>query len=63
VGAILLMRIIADIYFKGSKISFLFHPLGISFLILAVIVGASRRALGVGVAWKDRVYQSISNIK
>ena len=63
VGAILLMRIVADIYFRGSKISFIFHPLGISFLILAVIVGASRRALGVGVAWKDRVYQSISNIK
>jgi len=62
-GAILLMRIITDVYFRGSKISFIFHPLGISFLILAVIVGASRRALGVGVAWKDRVYQSISNIK
>ena len=63
VAVILLMRLIADFYFRGSKISFLFHPLGISFLILAVIVGASRRALGAGVAWKDRVYQSISNIK
>ncbi|MFA5077914.1 MAG: hypothetical protein WC541_00340, partial [Dehalococcoidia bacterium] len=63
VGAILLMRIITDVCFRGSKISFIFHPLGISFLILAVIVGASRRALGFGVAWKDRVYQSISNIK
>jgi len=63
VVVILLMRVITDLYFRGSKISFLFHPLGISFLILAVIVGASRRALGAGVAWKDRVYQSISNIK
>ena len=63
VAVILLMRLITDIYFKGSKISFIFHPLGISFLILAVIVGSSRRALGAGVAWKDRVYQSISNIK
>lgn len=63
VVVILLMRLITDIYFKGSKISFIFHPLGISFLILAVIVGSSRRALGAGVAWKDRVYQSISNIK
>jgi chlorobactene glucosyltransferase len=63
VAIILLMRITTDIYFRGSKISFLFHPLGISFLILAVIAGASRRALGVGVAWKDRVYHSISNIK
>ena len=63
VAVILLMRVICDIYFRGSKISFLFHPLGISFLILAVIVGASRRALGTGVAWKDRVYQAISNIK
>ncbi len=63
VAVILLMRIITDIYFRGSKISFIFHPLGMGFLILAVIFGASRRALGAGVAWKDRVYQSISNIK
>jgi hypothetical protein len=63
VGVILLMRIITDIYFRGSKTSFIFHPLGISFLILAVIFASSRRALGAGVAWKDRVYQSISNIK
>jgi len=63
VGIILLMRIITDSYFRGSKISFIFHPLGISFLILAVIFAASRRALGAGVVWKDRVYQSISNIK
>jgi len=63
VGVILLMRIITDIYFRGSKISFLFHPLGISFLILAVIFGASRQAVGAGVAWKDRIYEAISNIK
>jgi len=63
VGVILLMRIITDVYFRGSKISFLFHPLGISFLILAVIFGASRQAVGAGVAWKDRIYEAISNIK
>jgi len=63
IGLILLMRIITDFYFRGSKISFVFHPLGMAFLILAVIVGASRRALGVGIAWKDRLYHSISNIK
>jgi len=63
VAVILLIRLITDIYFRGSKISFFFHPLGMAFLILAVIIGASRVALGAGVAWKDRVYQSISNIR
>jgi len=63
VAVILLMRLITDIYFRGSKTSFFFHPLGMAFLILAVIIGASRVALGAGVAWKDRVYQSISNIR
>ena len=63
VAVILLMRLITDIYFSGSKISLFFHPLGMAFLIFAVIIGASRVALGAGVAWKDRVYESISNIR
>ncbi|MGA2158436.1 MAG: glycosyltransferase [Dehalococcoidia bacterium] len=60
---ILLMRVITDQYFRGSSISFIFHPLGVAFLIFAVVVGASRRALGAGVAWKDRVYQGFTHIK
>jgi chlorobactene glucosyltransferase len=60
---LLLMRVITDQYFRGSSISFIFHPLGVAFLILAVIIGASRRALGAGVAWKDRVYQGFTHIK
>ena len=60
---LLLMRVITDQYFRGSSISFIFHPLGVAFLILAVVIGASRRALGAGVAWKDRVYQGFTHIK
>jgi hypothetical protein len=63
VFVLLLMRIITDQYFRGSSISFIFHPLGVAFLIFAVIIGASRRALGSGVAWKDRVYQGFTHIK
>ena len=60
---VLLMRIICDLYFKGSPISFLLHPLGTVFLVLAAIFGASRHAMGAGVAWKDRVYHSLTHIK
>jgi chlorobactene glucosyltransferase len=60
---LLLMRVITDQYFRGSSISFIFHPLGVAFLIFAIIIGASRRALGAGVAWKDRVYQGFTHIK
>jgi len=60
---ILLMRIITDMYFRGSSISFIFHPLGVAFLILAVLYAVGRRAVGAGVAWKDRVYQGITHIK
>jgi chlorobactene glucosyltransferase len=60
---LLLMRIITDQYFRGSSISFIFHPLGVAFLIFAVIIGASRRAVGAGVSWKDRVYQGFTHIK
>jgi chlorobactene glucosyltransferase len=60
---VLLMRIICDLYFKCSPISFLFHPLGVAFLSLAAVFGASRRAVGAGVAWKDRVYHSSTHIK
>lgn len=63
VGVIILMRLIADIYFKASAISFLFHPLGIAFLVLTALYSASRRAFGAGVAWKDRVYHSLTHIK
>jgi hypothetical protein len=60
---ILLMRITSDLYFRGSGISFIFHPLGVAFLILTVLYAVGRRAVGAGVAWKDRVYQGITHIK
>ncbi|MCX6005235.1 MAG: glycosyltransferase [Chloroflexi bacterium] len=60
---ILFMRLITDTYFKGSHLSLVFHPLGMAFLILTVLYSSSRRALGAGVAWKDRVYHSLTQIK
>ncbi|MBN1375724.1 MAG: glycosyltransferase [Dehalococcoidia bacterium] len=60
---VLFMRVITDIYFRGSKISFIFHLLGVAFLILAVLYAVTRRAVGAGVAWKDRVYQGITRVK
>jgi len=60
---LLIMRVTTDLYFRGSGISFIFHPLGIAFLILTVLYAVGRRAVGAGVAWKDRVYQGITHIK
>ena len=60
---ILLMRIITDLYFRGSPLSVIFHPLGMAFLILTVLYAVGRRAVGAGVAWKERVYQSFTQIK
>ncbi|MDD5494735.1 MAG: hypothetical protein PHG36_08725, partial [Dehalococcoidia bacterium] len=60
---ILFMRLITDTYFKGSHLSLVFHPLGMVFLIFTILYGSSRRALGAGVAWKDRVYNSLTQIK
>jgi chlorobactene glucosyltransferase len=63
IALLLLMRIITDAYFGGSAISFIFHPLGMAFLILTVVYAVVRRALGAGVAWKDRVYQGFTRVK
>ena len=63
IAVIFLMRLTVDWRFRGSKLSFIFHPLGTAFLMLTVFYGLARRALGAGVVWKDRVYQSISHIK
>lgn len=63
IALIVLMRVTVDWRFRGSKISFIFHPLGTAFLILSVFYGLARRALGAGVIWKDRIYHSISHIK
>jgi chlorobactene glucosyltransferase len=60
---ILLMRWIVDNYFKESSISFIFHPLGFTYLFIAVIYGCFRQIIGRGVAWKERIYKESSGIK
>jgi chlorobactene glucosyltransferase len=60
---ILLMRWIVDNYFKESTISFIFHPIGFSYLFMAVIYGCFRQIIGKGVAWKERVYEESSGVK
>lgn len=63
IGLILLMRLIADIYFRNHPVSFLFHPLGMAFLVLTVFYAFIRKLAGAGVAWKERVYHAISHVK
>lgn len=63
ISLILLMRLIADVFFRNHPTSFLFHPLGMAFLVLSVFYAFIRRLAGAGVAWKERVYQAISHVK
>ncbi len=60
---VLVMRWSVDHRFREPAVSFIFHPLGVSFLILVALYTAARTALGAGIAWKDRLYDSRSNIK
>jgi hypothetical protein len=63
VVVLILMRWAADHRFREPAGSFIFHPLGIIFLVLVAIYSAARRAVGVGVAWKGRVYDGRSQVK
>ena len=60
---LLLMRWAVDHRFREPVGSFIFHPLGIIFLVLVAIYSAARRAVGAGVAWKGRVYDGRSHVK
>jgi len=63
VTIILLMRWLVDNHFKESVVSTLLHPFGFSFLFLAGIYAASRRALGAGVSWKNRLYDRETGVE
>ncbi len=60
---IIVMRCVVDYRFRGPLFSFLLHPLGIIFLICVALYSTARHAMGVGIAWKDRLYESRFNIK
>ncbi len=56
VALIIVMRWLVDSRFKGSIVSTLLHPLGISFLILTCLYGLARRVVGASIRWKNRLY-------
>jgi chlorobactene glucosyltransferase len=63
VAVLWIMRWAVDRRFREPALSFIFHPLGIIFLVLVALYSAARRALGAGVTWKGRVYETWSRIK
>ena len=63
VAIIITMRGIADNRFKGPVVSALLHPFGFSFLFLACLYAASRRAVGGRVHWKKRLYGGKSGLE
>lgn len=63
VAVILVMRWLADNYFKEPPISAFLHPVGFSFLFLASLFASSRRLVGAGVRWKKRLYSKESCVE
>ena len=63
VATILFMRWLIDKRFKGPLVSFLLHPLGLSFLFLAALYAGAQRVVGSGVRWKNRLYSRESNVE
>jgi chlorobactene glucosyltransferase len=59
---IMLMRWACDRHFREPAASFIFHPLGIIYLVLVAFYSAARHAVGAGITWKDRLYNSRSNV-
>lgn len=57
------MRYLLDTRFKGSLISILLYPIGIVFLLLICLRVFWQRVNGVGVQWKNRLYNKGSCVK
>jgi chlorobactene glucosyltransferase len=60
---IMLMRGLIDHRFHHSRLYSLSHPVGISFMLLCAVYGATRRITGAGVHWKQRLYTPESGIE
>jgi chlorobactene glucosyltransferase len=60
---VLIMRHMLDARFRHSTLSFLVHPLGMAFWILAALYGMGRRVAGAGVSWKKRLYKKSSRVE
>lgn len=63
VGIILFMRWLVDSRFKEPVISVFLHPFGLSFLFVASFCAIFRRAVGIGVRWKERIYSRESSVE
>jgi hypothetical protein len=52
-----------DARFKESLLATILFPLGITFIIAAVINGMARQLSGAGVSWKKRIYDKGSSVE
>ena len=60
---IMLMRGLVDHRFHHSRLYSMSHPVGISFMLLSGVYGATKRFTGAGVRWKQRLYRPESGIE
>ncbi len=60
---ILVMRWLVDNRLHSSPISLVFHPLGLSFYLVRVLISEVQWLMGVGISWKERFYSKESEIE
>ena len=63
VALLFIMRRWVDARFKESLLATILFPLGITFIIAAVINGMARQLSGAGVSWKKRIYDKGSSVE
>jgi chlorobactene glucosyltransferase len=59
---IIFMRLLMYSHFKDSLYSTIFHPVGFCFFLFNAIYVFGRRIIGIGIAWKDRLYKPQSGV-
>jgi chlorobactene glucosyltransferase len=59
---VILMRWLIDNHFKEPAVSAFLHPIGFTYLYLAVLYGSARHIIGKGVQWKDRLYSDDTGV-
>ena len=60
---VLAMRWLSNSNPKGRLLSTIFHPVGITFLIVSAFYATAQQLTGGGIRWKKRIYSSESGVQ
>ncbi len=62
IALIIFMRLLVYSHFKESIYAVIFHPVGFCFFLFNAIYVFSRRLIGIGISWKQRLYKPESGV-